>query len=99
MDVLREFANGALRLRVLRYASTDEVHGAWLTEELATRGHRVSPGTLYPLLHRLQEAGLLKSRTEVVDGRRVRRYRTTKRGKRVLTDCKAVLAQLAEDMA
>ncbi|WP_121388772.1 PadR family transcriptional regulator [Actinokineospora cianjurensis] len=99
MDVVREFANGALRLRVLRYASNEEVHGAWLTEELAARGHRVSPGTLYPLLHRLQEAGLLKSRTEVADGRRVRRYRATKRGKRVLADCKAVLADLAEDMA
>ncbi|WP_018682527.1 PadR family transcriptional regulator [Actinokineospora enzanensis] len=99
MDVVREFANGALRLRVLRYAAEEEVHGAWLTEELAGRGHRVSPGTLYPLLHRLQEAGLLKSRTEVVDGRRVRRYRTTKRGKRVLSDCRAVLAELAEDMA
>ncbi len=97
--MVREFANGALRLRVLRYAAEEEVHGAWLTEELAGRGHRVSPGTLYPLLHRLQEAGLLKSRTEVVDGRRVRRYRTTKRGKRVLSDCRAVLAELAEDMA
>ncbi|GAA2969025.1 PadR family transcriptional regulator [Actinokineospora diospyrosa] len=99
MDVVREFANGALRLRVLRYAANEEVHGAWLTEELALRGHRVSPGMLYPLLHRLQEAGLLKSRIEVVDGRRVRRYRTTKRGKKVLTDCKAVLAELAADVA
>ncbi|WP_026422986.1 PadR family transcriptional regulator [Actinokineospora inagensis] len=99
MDVVREFANGALRLRVLRYAAAEEVHGAWLTEELAARGHRVSPGTLYPLLHRLQEAGLLKSRTEVVDGRRIRRYRTTKRGKRVLADCRVVLTELAEDMA
>ncbi|WP_104477592.1 PadR family transcriptional regulator [Actinokineospora auranticolor] len=99
MDVVREFANGALRLRVLRYAAVAEVHGALLAEDLAARGHRVSPGTLYPLLHRLQEAGLLKSRTEVVDGRRVRRYRTTKRGKKVLADCRAVLAELAEDMA
>ncbi|MBM7771559.1 DNA-binding PadR family transcriptional regulator [Actinokineospora baliensis] len=99
MDVVREFANGALRLRVLRYAANEEVHGALLTEELAARGHRVSPGTLYPLLHRLQEAGLLKSRTEVVGGRRVRRYRTTKRGKKVLADCKAVLAELADDVA
>ncbi len=97
--MVHEFRNGALRLRVLRHAAEAEVHGAWLTGELAARGHRVSPGTLYPLLHRLQEAGLLKSRTEVVNGRQVRRYRTTKRGKRVLADCKAVLAELAEDVA
>ncbi len=99
MDVVRDFRNGALRLRVLQYAAVDEVHGAWLTAELGAHGHRVSPGTLYPLLHRLQEAGLLKSRTEVVDGRRVRRYKTTKRGKRVLADCHAVLADLVAGIA
>ncbi|MGQ0839343.1 PadR family transcriptional regulator [Actinokineospora sp.] len=98
MDVVRDFRNGALRLRVLRYAAADEVHGAWLSTELGARGYRVSPGTLYPLLHRLQEANLLKSRTEVVDGRRVRRYRATKRGKRVLADCRAVLAELAAEV-
>ncbi|SDD26848.1 PadR family transcriptional regulator [Actinokineospora iranica] len=99
MDVVREFRNGALRLLVLRHATDAEVHGALLSEWLAARGHRVSPGTLYPLLHRLQDAGLLKSRIEVVDGRRVRRYRTTKRGKRALAECRAVLAELAADVA
>jgi DNA-binding PadR family transcriptional regulator len=98
MDVVRDFKNGALRLRVLQYATTDEVHGAWLTAELTNHGYRVSPGTLYPLLHRLQEAGLLKSRNEVAEGRRVRRYRTTKRGKKVLADCRAVLADLVHEV-
>ncbi|MCG8916730.1 PadR family transcriptional regulator [Actinokineospora sp. PR83] len=98
MDVVQDFRNGALRLRVLHLATRDEPHGAVLTTHLADAGHRVSPGTLYPLLHRLQEAGLLKSRTEVVDGRRVRRYRTTKKGRRALADCRAVLADLVEDV-
>lgn len=98
MDVVQDFRNGALRLRVLHLAAQDELHGAVLTTHLADAGHRVSPGTLYPLLHRLQEAGLLKSRTEVLDGRRVRRYRTTKKGRRALADCRAVLAELVEDV-
>lgn len=99
MDVVRDFKNGALRLRVLQYAATDEVHGAWLTAELANHGYRVSPGTLYPLLHRMQEAGLLKSRGEVAEGRRVRLYRTTKRGKKVLADCRDVLTGLVAEVA
>ncbi|HVK24615.1 MAG TPA: PadR family transcriptional regulator [Actinokineospora sp.] len=98
MDVVRDFKNGALRLRVLQYAVSAEVHGAWMTEALTGHGYTVSPGTLYPLLHRLQEAGLLKSRGDVLDGRRVRLYKTTKRGKKVLADCRAVLADLVEEV-
>ena len=98
MDVLREFRTGAMRLRVLHHAADTPVHGAWLAEELAARGHRVSPGTLYPLLHRMQEAGLLKSTTTVEGGRRLRLYRTTKRGKRLLADCRAVVAELAGEL-
>ena len=98
MDVLREFNTGALRLRVLHHASHSPIHGAALAEELATRGHRVSPGTLYPLLHRMQDAGLLKSTTTTESGKRLRRYRTTKRGKRLLAACIPVVTELATDL-
>ncbi|OLR90273.1 PadR family transcriptional regulator [Actinokineospora bangkokensis] len=96
---MKDFRNGALRLRVLHLATSGEPHGAVFTEHLASAGHKVSPGTLYPLLHRLQEAGLLKSRSEVVEGKRVVRYRTTKRGRKSLADCRAVLTELADDVA
>jgi PadR family transcriptional regulator, regulatory protein PadR len=98
MDVLRQFQAGALRLRVLHQAADTPVHGAQLAEDLAARGHRVSPGTLYPLLHRMQEAGLLKSTTVVESGRRLRRYRATKRGKRLLASCLPVVTGLAADL-
>ena len=45
------------------------MHGAWLIDELGRHGHRLSPGTLYPLLHRLESAGLVRSRPVVVEGR------------------------------
>src|SRR5256885_14557658 len=54
MDVVRDFQRGALRLHVLHHASIGEVHGAWLMEELARRGYRVGPGTIYPLLAGLE---------------------------------------------
>lgn len=98
MDVVRDFRTGALRLHVLKHAVDGEVHGALLTDRLATLGYRVSPGTLYPLLHRMQDAGLLKSRGEVADGRQVRRYRATKKGRKVLTEARAVLAELAAEV-
>lgn len=51
---MREFQRAAVRLHILHHAADNEVHGAWLTQELSRHGYRVSPGTLYPTLHRLE---------------------------------------------
>jgi DNA-binding PadR family transcriptional regulator len=98
MDVVREFRTAAVRLHVLHHAAEGEVHGAWMSQELASHGHHISAGTLYPLLHRMQEAGLLSSRTEVVSGRRLRLYRATRRGRAVLRECRAALTELADEV-
>lgn len=45
---MREFQRAAVRLHILHHAADNEVHGAWLTQELSRHGYRVSPGTLYP---------------------------------------------------
>ena len=55
-------------------------------------------GTLYPLLHRMEAAGLLVSRTEIVDGRRRRLYAITDRGREVLADCRAALGELSGEL-
>jgi DNA-binding PadR family transcriptional regulator len=52
--------------------------------ELRRHGYRLSPGTLYPLLHGLERNGLLRS-TIAPNGRRPRRvYVATARGRRSL---------------
>jgi DNA-binding PadR family transcriptional regulator len=98
MDVVREFQRGAMRLHVLHHAAAGEVHGAWLIEELGRHGYRVSPGTLYPLLARLEAAGLLRSRPEVVEGRQRRRYRATPQGRKALAACRRALRELAGEV-
>lgn len=98
MDVVREFGTAAVRLHVLHHAAEGEVHGAWMAAELASHGHRIAPGTLYPLLHRMEKAGLLVSRTVVVAGRQRRRYRATDEGRAVLTECRAALGELAAEL-
>ncbi|MCV7073694.1 helix-turn-helix transcriptional regulator, partial [Mycobacterium rufum] len=62
---MREFQRGAVRLHILHHAAVEGVHGAWLTEELARHGYDISPGTLYPTLHRLEADGLLTSQQQV----------------------------------
>lgn len=98
MDVVREFRTAAIRLHVLHHAAEGAVHGAWMISELHEHGHEVGPGTLYPLLHRMERAGLLTSGVEVVDGRRRRPYSITDHGRDVLADCRRALDELAGEL-
>jgi DNA-binding PadR family transcriptional regulator len=95
---MREFLRGAVRLHILHHAAQEEVHGAWMAAELARHGHRISPGTLYPTLHRMAEEGLLTSRKIVVEGRRRRVYRATAKGRRALAGTRRALAELAAEI-
>ena len=75
---------GLVRLHILHHAVEGELYGDWMIEELRRHGYRISPGTLYPMLHALERKGYLKSRTQGV-GRRARRlYRATKKGREAL---------------
>ncbi|GAC55076.1 PadR family transcriptional regulator [Gordonia amicalis] len=95
---MREFQRGAVRLHILHHAALEDVHGAWLTEELGHHGYRISPGTLYPTLHRLEADGLLTSRQEVVEGRARRVYRATDAGRAALAEDRRALLELAREV-
>ncbi len=74
------------------------VHGAWITEELARHGYDISPGTLYPTLHRMEADGLLSSKQRIVDGRTRRVYRVTQAGRRALREDRKALEELAREV-
>jgi DNA-binding PadR family transcriptional regulator len=57
----QDFYGGLIRLHILHHASKGPVFGLWFIEELARHGYKVSPGTLYPLLHGLERKGYLRS--------------------------------------
>jgi DNA-binding PadR family transcriptional regulator len=95
---VREFQRGAVRLHILHHAAEDGIHGAWMAQELAGHGYQISPGTLYPTLHRLETDGLLVSNQRVVDGRTRRVYRATAAGKAALAEDRRALAELAREV-
>jgi DNA-binding PadR family transcriptional regulator len=95
---MRDFVRGAIGLHILHHASTQEIHGAWMTAELADHGHRVSPGTLYPTLHRMESEGLLSSREIVAAGRRRRVYSITPDGREALAAARQSLRELADEV-
>ncbi|MGA7419325.1 MAG: PadR family transcriptional regulator [Acidimicrobiales bacterium] len=95
---MREFLRGAVRLHILHHAVHGEVHGAWMARELARHGYRISPGSLYPTLHKMESEGLIRSRQQAVDGRVRRSYVATAKGRRTLESTKRRLRELAREV-
>jgi DNA-binding PadR family transcriptional regulator len=95
---VQSFLRGVVQLHVLHHAAEREVNGAWMAQELARHGHRISPGTLYPTLHRMQQEGLLRSHYETVQGRRQRLYTATRQGKQTLRRARKALRELADEL-
>jgi len=90
----RELLSGFVRLHILHHAAEGELYGQWMIEELARHGYRLSPGTLYPLLHGLEKKGYLASRKKR-KGNTVRKYyRATPLGRRALKLARAKAAEL-----
>ena len=93
-DVLLAFA----RVHILHHAAEEPIFGVGMMEELYRHGYRLTPGTMYPLLHRLQTDGLLSVATEVVDGKRRKYYRITRKGRVTLESIRPKLAELAGEV-
>jgi DNA-binding PadR family transcriptional regulator len=69
-----------------------------MAEELAHHGYKISPGSLYPTLHKMEAEGLLRSRLEVVEGRSLRSYTVTAKGRRDLAETIVQLRELANEV-
>jgi PadR family transcriptional regulator PadR len=83
-----DLLTGFIRLHILHHAAEHEIYGQWMIDELARHGYRLSPGTIYPMLHAMVEKGYLVSRVER-NGRTARKlYRATKLGKQGLAKAK-----------
>ena len=84
----RGLYSGMIRLHILHHAEREAIFGAGMAEELARHGYKISPGTLYPILHGLEKRGYLKSEEER-SGKRARRlYTITASGCRALKTAK-----------
>ena len=98
MNIIRDFFLGFIRLHILHHAAEKPIYGVWLIEELGTHGYDLSPGTLYPILHGLTDAGLLSLHEEVVNGKRRKYYTATEAGQAALTEAKTKLQELAAEV-
>jgi PadR family transcriptional regulator PadR len=79
---------GTLDLLILKSLAAGELHGLGVSRRIAqiTQGtFVVQPGSLFPALHRLEEAGWLESSWQPSENnRRAKYYRLTKAGRKQL---------------
>src|ERR671910_2224125 len=81
----REILLSLWKVHILHHAAEHPVIGQWVLSELRRHGYDISPGTLYPLLKRMERNGWLRSEAAVGEAKRRRRYyHLTKRGAAVL---------------
>ena len=84
-EVEREILLGFWKVHILHHAAKEPVVGQWILRELRRHGYCVSPGTLYPLLARMEKHGWLQSSVDPLGGPRARReYTLTEKGQEVL---------------
>ena len=94
----RELYSGLIRLHILHHACEEPVFGLGIIEELGRHGYKLSAGTLYPMLHNLEQKGYLRSRVEQ-NGRQSRRlYSATPLGRRALKAAKVKVSELFEEL-
>jgi PadR family transcriptional regulator, regulatory protein PadR len=96
----REILLSFWKVHILHHASQEPIHGHWVLTELRRHGYDISPGTLYPLLHRMVRHGWLKCRkVPARGGPRARKdYRLTAAGQEALAQVRAQLAELYREV-
>ena len=94
----RDLYSGLIRLHVLHHATEEPIFGLGMIEELSRHGYRISPGSLYPLLHSLEKKGYLSSK-EQRNGKSLRKvYRATPQGRRALAAAKGKVRELFREL-
>jgi PadR family transcriptional regulator PadR len=90
----RDLYSGLIRLHLLHHAVEGPIFGLEMAEELARHGYKISLGTLYPLLHGLENKGYLRS-AEKRSGKSIRKvYRATPRGRKALRAIRVKVSEL-----
>jgi transcriptional regulator len=91
---------GALDLVLLKTLSREPQHGYGLAsriQQITDDALRVEEGSLYPALHRMEQAGWVAAEWQLTDnGRRARIYRLTRAGRKQLAEQEAKWDRLTE---
>ena len=84
-SLTREILLSFWKVHILHHAAEGPVYGQWVIGELRRHGYEISPGTLYPLLQRMERRGWLRRAGRPGAGPRARKnYLLTGEGRKAL---------------
>lgn len=92
MAIDKSLMSGSMTMLLLRLLAEKDMYGYEMIDTLRKKSNNVfelKAGTLYPLLHGLEEKGLLKAYEQEYAGKTRKYYSITKDGRRFLEQKKA----------
>ncbi len=99
---LKQFKKGILEIVVLKFLSVREMYGYELISEINEKSRflEIKEGTLYPILYRLEDDGMMETRWEQAAARGIPKkyYGITAKGRDELKSASEVWLQFTEDI-
>ena len=90
MELEKSLVSGSMSLLVLKLLEDGDLYGYQMIDDLRRRSDdtfRLRAGTLYPLLHGLEEKGLVTAYEQTADSGKTRRYyHLTRQGRDALRE-------------
>ena len=96
--MIKDFFLGFVKIHILYHASKEPIYGVEILEELGRHGYRLSPGTLYPTLHRLAKEGYLSQQRKLVGGKVRKYYAITEQGLVALDEARGKITELVDEV-
>ena len=93
-QISQAFWQGMVKLIVLHQANLGPVYGGRLSKYFHSLGYAISPGSLYPLLHSMEKANLMRCHIRIFKGRARKYYELTPQGQ----DCLEASRKEAEEI-
>lgn len=96
--MVRDFFLGFIKIHILHHAEREPVYGVALIAELRRHGYELSPGTLYPILHNLEDARYLAREDRVIGGKLRKYYTLTSEGQAALGEARVKIRELVDEV-
>ena len=101
-NIMKQFRKGVLEIVILKLLSKREMYGYELVAELNRQGNsfNIKEGTLYPILYRLEDNGLMATRWEqaVSRGQPKKYYSVTHKGTQFMEEAYAGWKAITNDV-
>ena len=97
----RQMKKGVLDMLVLKLIQSEAKYGYQIIQEMKEKSAEtflLKDGTLYPILYRLEEDGLVMSEWSVAEGKQISRkyYAITEAGEKALDEIEAVWKRISD---